>query len=79
MAEIEVRKGYVPVYLPDGRTLAGQARISEDGTHIDLEMPTGSPLPELMGDNLIGMQIVYLTNDARDRVAESLINDTPPG
>ena len=63
------QKGYIPVYLPD-RTLAGQARISDDGTHIEIEVPSGSPIAELMGDNLLGLSISYLDNEARDRVEE---------
>lgn len=70
-----VEKGYVPVYLPDGTTLAGQARFSEDGQTIEINVPSGSPIPDIMGDNLLGMQIVYMANEARDRVREKLDND----
>lgn len=60
--------GVIPVYLPD-RTVIGKATISEDGSTILMHINSG-PVAELMGEDLIGMSIVYKTNEARDRVAE---------
>lgn len=51
-------EGYIPVYLPD-RTVLGKAKISDDGKHLDIEIPEGSMIQELMHENLIGLSTVY--------------------
>jgi hypothetical protein len=47
-------EGYVPVYLED-RTLIGKAKISNDGKHIEIDIPGDSPVAELMAEGLIGL------------------------
>lgn len=55
MADAE---GYVPVYLPD-RTVVGKAKISEDGQLVEIKIPEGTAMQELMSENLIGLSVVY--------------------
>ena len=62
-------KARIPVYLP-GRTIVGEATVSRDVSHISIEIKNGGPYAELIADNLIGLAIVYMSNEARDRVNE---------
>lgn len=50
--------GYVPVYLPD-RTVIGRAKFNEDKTEVLIEIPDGDVVQTLIGENLIGLSIVY--------------------
>lgn len=60
--------GFIPVYLPD-RTVVGKAIVDPDGQTVTMRITSG-PVLELMSEDLLGLSIVYKTNDARDRVAE---------
>lgn len=65
MAEQE---GYVPVFLPD-RTVIGKAKI--EGQNVVIELTEGNAIQTLMAENLLGMSMVYLNNEARDAVAHA--------
>lgn len=67
-------KAPLPVYLPD-RTIIGEATVSVDGSHISIEMKNGAPYAELIADNLVGLAIVYMSNEARDRISEGEATD----
>jgi hypothetical protein len=65
---VESKTGFVPVYLPD-RTVIGRASIDNDGQTVIMEIKHGAVL-ELMSENLVGLSVVYKTNEARDRASE---------
>lgn len=66
MAGQDNQEVYVPVYLAD-RTVVGKAKI--DGQAVLIELTDGTAIQELMTNNLIGMSVVYMNNEARDAVA----------
>lgn len=66
-------KGTVPIYMPDD-TVVGRAAISNDGHTILIHIPEGTALQGLISENLIGMSVIYMTNDARDQVVEGSEN-----
>lgn len=70
---MEKQESIVPVYLPD-RTIVGRATITKDERGMIATIRLGdSVISELMSENLIGMSIVYQTNEARDAVDVSVI------
>lgn len=62
----------VPVYLPD-RTIIGKAKITktEEGMFATIKL-SNDTVAELMSEDLIGLSVVYQSNDARDALAVSL-------
>lgn len=65
-------EGYIPVYLPD-RTVVGKAKIREevDGTQVtELIFPPGWSLTELVGENLVGLSLVYQRAEAMDIIRD---------
>lgn len=65
-------EGFIPVYLAD-RTIVGRAKVDADGMHamIKLDLREDINLTGLIGEDLIGLAIVYQRKDAMDVIQEA--------
>lgn len=55
-----IKHGTIPVYLP-GKTLIGTARVDVSNGTAVITIQSDSSLMDLMGENLIGLSVVYMS------------------